>query len=48
VLAFALGPRDSQTIEIAVQPGHVDRARDVAATPITIGDRVAIVVEPGT
>jgi hypothetical protein len=43
-VAFALWPRGTQTIEIAVRPVHVD----VAAAPIAIGERVAIVVEPGT
>src|ERR1051325_494526 len=43
-VTFALWPRDTQTIEIAVRPVHID----VAAAPIAIGERVAIVVEPGT
>src|SRR5262249_34851534 len=45
VIAFAIWPHDTQTIEIAVRAVHLDPP---AAAPITIGDRVAIVVEPGT
>jgi hypothetical protein len=45
VIAIALWPHDTQRIEIAVRPVHVDLP---ATPPIAIGDRVAIVVEPGT
>jgi hypothetical protein len=45
VVAIVVWPHDTQTIEIAVRPVHVDAP---AAAPIAIGERVAIVVEPGT